>query len=173
MKLIDLALAAAGAAALAVTAVMLANSWGGTYWLLDTVCGAAVLALVLLRRGWAALAVAPAAAVAAGVADQPQEPGPAAALALAVLTARAVARGARLVPAGGLAVVAATWATALPDDDGFTAVTVVNAAAWVLGFAAGVVARVSGTSGAGGAASAGRRAPRAGPGADAAEDRAR
>ncbi|MER7281826.1 hypothetical protein ABT369_46055 [Dactylosporangium sp. NPDC000244] len=173
MKRIDLALAVAVTAALAVTAGMLANSWGGTYWLLDAVCGAAVLALVLLRRGWAALAVALAAAVAAGVADQPQEPGPAAALALAFLGARAVARGAYLVPAGGLAVVVATWATALPDEHGFTAVTVINAAAWVLGLAAGVVARVSGTSGAGGAASPGRRAPRAGAGADAGEDRAR
>ncbi|WP_426511273.1 hypothetical protein ACPPVO_11995 [Dactylosporangium sp. McL0621] len=172
MKLIDLALAAVCAAALGVTAFMLAGSWGGTSWLLDVLAGVAVVVLVVLRSPWS-IAVALAAVAVARVADQPQEPGPAAALALAFLVAWAVPRGAWWVPAGGLAVVAATWASALPDEHGFTPVTVIDAALWGLGLGAGLVARFSGTSGGGGAASRRRPAPAAGAAAGAGADPAR
>src|SRR3954471_19032948 len=69
-------LVAACAAALGVTAYMLADSWGGYSWVLDTVSGAVVCVLLLLRRRWSAapaavLAVALAAAVIARLADLP------------------------------------------------------------------------------------------------------
>jgi len=155
MKLI---IAVVCAAALAVTAYMLSISWGGASWVLDTVSGAAVLALVLLRKAWPALAVALGATILAGVADQPQEPGPGAAVALAYL----VARGTYPVAAAGLAVVVTSWVTA----GGPSTVSIVNAALW----AAGLVALLSGTSGGGAAGSPGRRAPQAGAGAGAAGD---
>ncbi|MFI5909114.1 hypothetical protein [Dactylosporangium sp. NPDC051541] len=146
MKLIDLALAAVCAAALAVTAYMLADSWGGTSWLLDTAAGAAVLILVLLRRRWrsasaAALAVALAATVIARLTDSPQFPGPGTALALAALVAWSVPRSAYWIPVCALCIVLATWATAWPDDNGFTAVTVINAVTWTAGLVAGLAAR--------------------------------
>ncbi|GAA3298933.1 metal transporter [Dactylosporangium vinaceum] len=148
MKLIDLALAAVCTAALAFTAYMLANSWGGTSWLLDTVSGTAVLVLVLLRRRWrpapaAALATALAAALLARLLDCPQAPGPATALALAALVAWSVPRSAFWIPAAALGVVIATYATAWPDDRGFTAVTVINAVAWAAGLVAGLAIRLA------------------------------
>jgi hypothetical protein len=146
MKLIDITLAAGWAVAQGGTAFMLADSWGGTSWLLDAAAGTAVLILVLLRHRWSpapavALLVALAATIAARLADQPQAPGPATALALAALVAWSVRRAAHRIPAGALGVVIATWATALPAENGFTAVTVINIAAWALGLAAGLTAR--------------------------------
>ncbi|WP_433217903.1 hypothetical protein ACQP00_11000 [Dactylosporangium sp. CS-047395] len=167
MKLIDLALAAVCAAALGVTAYLLADSWGGASWALDLGSGATVTVLVLLRRRWrfapaAVLAVALAATIVSRVADQPQEPGPAAALALGVLVAWAVARRTWWIPACALGTVVATWAT----DTGFSAVTVINAAGWVVGV-------VSGTSAAVVAGSPARPAPEAAGEAGAAAGPAR
>jgi hypothetical protein len=134
-----------------VTAYLIADSWGGLYWLFDCVVGVAAGVLALLRgprRTWpvaGGLAVAAVAVVVARVADLPQEPGPVTALALAVL----VGSGIRTLPgpraaavaAGGLTVVVGTWLTALPDAVGFTAVTVVNTATWLVAAALGTSLR--------------------------------
>jgi hypothetical protein len=139
---------------LGLTAYLIADSWGQLYWLFDCVAGMAAGALALLRgphRPWpvlGGLVVAAVAVVVARVADLPQEPGPVTALALAVL----VGSGIRTLPgpraaalaAGGLAVVAGTWLTALPDAAGFTVVTVVNVIAWLVAVALGITLRVAG-----------------------------
>ncbi|SCL70904.1 hypothetical protein GA0070606_5550 [Micromonospora citrea] len=136
---------------LALTAGLLAVSWGGLYWVFDCLAGVAAASLALLRgprRVWpvaGGLAVAAVAVVVARVADLPQEPGPVTALALAVL----VGSGIRTLPgttavavaAGGLTVVGGTWLTALPDAAGLTAVTVVNAVTWLAAVAVGMVLR--------------------------------
>ncbi|MGI5149700.1 hypothetical protein ACQEVC_25750 [Plantactinospora sp. CA-294935] len=141
-------------AGLGLTAYLIADSWGGLYWLFDCVAGTAAGVLALLRgqqRTWpvaGGLAVAAVAVVVARVADLPQEPGPVTALALAVL----VGSGIRTLPgpraaavaAGGLAVVVGTWLTALPDAAGFTAVTVVNTVTWLVAVALGITLRVVG-----------------------------
>ncbi|MEO3927610.1 hypothetical protein ABGB07_27620 [Micromonosporaceae bacterium B7E4] len=141
-------------AGLGLTAYLIADSWGGLYWLFDCVAGMAAGALALLRgpqRTWpvaGGLAVAAVAVVVARVADLPQEPGPVTALALAVL----VGSGVRTLPgpraaavaAGGLAVVVGTWLSALPDAAGFTAVTVVNTVTWLVAMALGITLRVVG-----------------------------
>ncbi|MCX4471524.1 hypothetical protein OOK41_14630 [Micromonospora sp. NBC_01655] len=139
---------------LGLTAYLVADSWGGLYWLFDCVAGAVTGLLALLRgpqRTWpvaGGLAVAAVAIVVAGVADLPQEPGPVTALALAVL----VGSGIRTLPgpraaavaAGGFAVVVGTWLTALPDAAGFTVVTVVNTVTWLVAVALGISLRTAG-----------------------------
>src|SRR5882724_1311200 len=76
---------------LGLTAVLIADSWGGLHWLFDCVVGVVAGGLALLRgpqRAWpvaGGLAVAAVAVVVARIAGLPQEPGPVTALALAVL----------------------------------------------------------------------------------------
>ncbi len=139
---------------LGLTAYLIADSWGGLYWLFDCVVGVAAWVLALLRgpqRTWpvaGGIAVAAVAVVVAWVADLPQEPGPVTALALTVL----VGSGIRTLPgpraaavaAGGLAVVVGTWLTALPDAAGFTVVTVMNTVTWLVAVAFGVSLRAAG-----------------------------
>jgi hypothetical protein len=139
---------------LGLTAYLIADSWGGLYWLFDCVAGTVAGVLALLRgprRTWpvaGGLAVAAVAVVVARVADLPQEPGPVTALALAVL----VGSGIRTLPgpraaagaAGGFTVVVGTWLTALPDAAGFTVVTVVNTVTWLVAVALGTSLRVAG-----------------------------
>ncbi|MEV4481484.1 hypothetical protein [Micromonospora coxensis] len=139
---------------LGLTAFLIAQSWGGLYWLFDCVAGVAAGSLALLRgprRTWpvaGGLAVAAVAVVVARVADLPQEPGPVTALALAVLVSSAVrtlpAPAATAVAAGGLTVVVGTWLTALPDAAGFTPVTVVNAVTWLAAVTLGITLRALG-----------------------------
>ncbi|NUS01010.1 MAG: hypothetical protein HOV97_00450, partial [Nonomuraea sp.] len=110
----EVALGAGLAGVLGFWAVRVADSWGGTRWVLDCVAGAVVCGFALVRRLdrlWAAvggLAVAAVAVVAAGLADLPNEPGPAMALGLSVLVGSAIRalppRPACAVAAGGLAV---------------------------------------------------------------------
>ncbi|GAA3518095.1 sensor histidine kinase [Actinocatenispora rupis] len=130
----DVALAVAVAAMLAVQAVRIADSWGGTYWVVDVVAGAAVCGTVLLRRRGPAstvlgLAVAAATVGAAAYAGLPREPSPAMALSLAVLAAAAVLRR-PVRPALGtagaaVAIIAASWLTGLAS--GSTAVPAIGA----------------------------------------------
>ena len=139
---------------LGLTAYLIADSWGGLYWLFDCVVGVAAGVLALLRgpqRTWPVaigLAVAATAIVVARIADLPQEPGPVTALALAVLVGSGIRTlaGPRAVAvaAGGFAVVAGTWLTALPDAAGFTAVTVVNTVTWLVAATLGISLRVAG-----------------------------
>jgi hypothetical protein len=139
---------------LGVTACLIADSWGGLYWLFDCVAGVVAGLLALLRgpqRTWpvaGGLAVAAVAMVVARVADLPQEPGPVTVLALAVL----VGSGIRTLPgpravavaAGGFTVVVGTWLTALPDAAGFTVVTVVSTVTWLVAVALGISLRAAG-----------------------------
>jgi signal transduction histidine kinase len=98
------------AAALAVQAYAVEDSWGGTYWAFGCGAGLVVCVLALLRQAWAGLVVAAVAIVVAGVAHLPGEPSPAMALGLAVLVGSAIRAGpAVLVAGGGLAVVAGSW----------------------------------------------------------------
>ncbi len=138
---------------LGLTAYLIADSWGGLYWLLDCVAGVVAGVLALLRgpqRTWpvaSGLAVAAVAVVVARVADLPQEPGPVTALALAVLVGSAIRTlpgpRAAAVAAGGFTVVVATWLTALPDAAGFTVVSVVNTVTWLVAVALGISLRVA------------------------------
>lgn len=147
----DAALGLAFVIGLGLTAYLIADSWGGLYWLFDCVVGVAAGALALLRgpgRTWpvaGGLAVAAVAVVVARVADLPQEPGPVTALALAVLVGAGIRNLAKVpataVAAGGFAVVVGTWLTALP---GFTVVTVVNTATWLAAGALGIGLRATG-----------------------------
>ncbi|MEV1315093.1 hypothetical protein AB0J14_03280 [Micromonospora arborensis] len=138
---------------LGLTAYLIADSWGGLYWLPDCVAGAVTGSLALLRgpqRSWpvaAGLAVAVVAIVVAQVADLPQEPGPVTALALAVL----VGSGIRTLPgpraaavaSGAFMVVVGTWLIAFPDEAGFTVVTVVNTVTWLVAVAVGITLRAA------------------------------
>jgi hypothetical protein len=136
---------------LGLTAYLIADSWGGLYWVFDCVAGAAAAALAMLRgprRTWpvaGGLVVAAVAVVVARIADLPQEPGPVTALALAVLVGSGIrtlpGTRAAAVAAGGFAVVVGTWLTALPDAAGFTVVTVVNTATWLVAAALGATLR--------------------------------
>jgi hypothetical protein len=141
-------------AGLGLTAYLIADSWGGLYWLFDCVVGVAAGVLALLRgpqRAWPVvigLAVAATAIVVARVADLPQEPGPVTALALAVLVGSGIRTlaGPRAVAvaAGGFAVAAGTWLTAIPDAAGFTVVTVVSAVTCLVAVTLGISLRVAG-----------------------------
>jgi hypothetical protein len=139
---------------LGLTAYLIADSWGGLYWLFDCVAGVVAGLLALLRGPqptWpvaGGLAVAAVAIVVARVADLPQELGPVTVLALAVL----VGSGIRTLPgphaaaiaAGGFTVVVGTWLTALPDAAGFTVVTVVSTVTWLVAMALGISLRTAG-----------------------------
>ena len=139
---------------LGLTAYLIADSWGGLYWLFDGVVGAVAGVLALLRgprRTWPAvggLAVAAIATVVARIADLPQEPGPVTALALAVLVGAAIRTlsgpRATAIAVGGFAVVVGTWLTALPDAAGFTTVTLLNLLTWLAAVAVGVGLRITG-----------------------------
>jgi hypothetical protein len=101
------------------TAYMIINSWGGTYWVFDSVVAVAVCSLALFRErqpvrtSIAGLVVAAVAVVASLVADLPQEPGPITALALSVLVGSAIRtsqpQAAGGIAVGGLVVVLGTW----------------------------------------------------------------
>ncbi len=94
---------------IAATALLLADSWGGTSWLLTTFVGVVVCSLALLRErhragtAVAGLGVGAAAVAVSGVAELPQEPGPATAFGLSVLVGSAV-RALPPAQAGGIAV---------------------------------------------------------------------
>ncbi|MEV4513256.1 histidine kinase [Dactylosporangium sp. NPDC049525] len=153
MRLVgNIGLAVALAAVVAGTAVAIAASWGGAYFLPGAAAGILTGAAALLRhRGGrlraavAGLAVAAAAVVAAHVAGLPAEPGPATALALAVLvgsvTRVAPVRTVAAVAAAGLAVVA-VGAFTHPGWSGAFAVTVFGALAWAGGVLTGGALRL-------------------------------
>ncbi|GAB3830024.1 sensor histidine kinase [Dactylosporangium cerinum] len=152
MRLVgNLGLAVALAMVVAGTAVAIAASWGGAYFLPGAAAGTLVGAAALLRhRGRAraavvGLAVAAAAVAAAQVAGLPAEPGPATALALAVLvgsvTRVAPVRTVVTVAAAGLAVVA-VGALSHPGSSGAFAVTVFGGLAWAGGVLTGGVLRL-------------------------------
>jgi signal transduction histidine kinase len=143
-------LGAAFAVALAGQAVSIATSWGGAYWVFDCAVGAVVCAFAVVRQrhlaGTAAagLLVAAMAIVVAQLAGLPTEPGPAMALGLAVLTGAAVRRLpirlAGAIAAGGLAVVAGSFATAWPPPS--SAVPTLSALFWLAGVACGLGLRL-------------------------------
>ncbi|GAB3800022.1 hypothetical protein GCM10027605_14770 [Micromonospora zhanjiangensis] len=148
----DAGLAVGLVVVLAGTAVALATSWGGSYWLFGCVTGASVCVLAVLRHrhrfgtAVAGLAVAAASVVAAWAAGLPAEPGPAMALGLAVLLASAVrtlpAAPAGAVATAGLLVVAATrLLPAHPTSAALTRATVWNAVAWSAAVAVGLASR--------------------------------
>jgi hypothetical protein len=139
---------------LGLTTYLIADSWGGLYWVFDCLTGVVAGVLALLhgpRRTWpvaGGLAVAAVAVVVARVFGLPQEPGPVTALALAVLVGSGIrtlpGRRAAAVTAGGFAVVLGTWLAALPDAAGFTVVTLVNTVTWLVAVALGIALRVAG-----------------------------
>ncbi|MEO3787982.1 hypothetical protein ABGB12_32035 [Actinocorallia sp. B10E7] len=144
-KATDICLGLVFASGLAFTAYMLIVSWGGAYWLLDTVAGTTVAVLALARErnrlvtAVAGLAVSAAAIGISDIADLPREPGPATSLALAVLVGSAIrglsARAAWAVSAGGLVVVTGAWTA------GGGAVAVWATLGWLSAVAAGTALR--------------------------------
>ncbi|RZQ60991.1 metal transporter [Amycolatopsis suaedae] len=145
---VDVGMGVVFAMALAVTAYLLADSWGGGYWVFGCTTGAVVcvLAMTWRHRMWAApagLVVAATAIPVASVAGLPAEPGPGTALGLSVLVGSAIrtlgAPGATAVAAGGLAIVAGTWLT-----DGATAVAMLNSVGWLAALVIGLWPRLAG-----------------------------
>ncbi|MFI5837544.1 sensor histidine kinase [Micromonospora sp. NPDC051300] len=144
----DLGLAVVFALGVAVTAVMIANSWGPRYAVPDALVGVVVCALALARRRGrvrAAVAGLAVAAVAVGVsfvADLPQEPGPVSGLALAVLVGSVVRarprRTAAAVAGAGLLVIAGSLLTSRDNQHGLTAVTVLDTLCWLAAIAVGL-----------------------------------
>lgn len=136
---------------LACTAFMISDSWGAGYGIFNGVVGAIVCILALLRgldrfrTAVAGLGVAALAVVVSLVADLPQEPGPIAGLALAVLIGSAIrtlpAQTAAAVAAGGLLVLVGSWLSALDNQGGFTAVTVLDVLGWLAAVAVGLSLR--------------------------------
>ncbi|MGI5239415.1 sensor histidine kinase [Dactylosporangium sp. CA-139066] len=148
-RLVDAALALVVAALLAATALALAASWGGLFWLPGLACGAAVGAIALLRRrsplpaAVAGLVVAAGGVIAARVAGLPVEPQPALAVGLAALVASAVrrlgVRPAAAVAGAALATLAAgPLLSARPTSGGATVVAVADVLIWVAGAGAGL-----------------------------------
>ncbi|MFL1377876.1 sensor histidine kinase [Nocardiopsis protaetiae] len=147
----DAALAAVLAAAIAFQAYNVASTWGGGHWWPGAAAGAAVAVIALVRRrGRAVAAVAGLCVAAAAVPVSwwfglPAEPGPAAALPLAVLTASAVrhlpVRAACAVAAGGLAVVGTAALPELGSSSGMPVVWL-NLVLWLGGVAAGLGPRL-------------------------------
>ncbi|MDG6103190.1 two-component sensor histidine kinase [Dactylosporangium aurantiacum] len=147
----NIGLGALLATVVAGTAVAIAASWGGAYFLPGALAGTLAGAAALLRlRGRvraavAGLAVAAVAVVAAGAAGLPAEPGPASAVALAVLvgsvTRVAPARVVAAVATAGLAVVAAGGFTR-PGSSGAFAVTTFALLAWAGGVLTGGALRL-------------------------------
>jgi signal transduction histidine kinase len=141
------------AAALAVTAIALADSWGGDYWLFDCAAGLVVCVIALVRRrhraraAVAGLAVAATAILVARIAQLPSEPGPAMILGLSVLVGSAIrtlpAAPAGAIAATGFAVVAGTRLLAAhPSSSALTTVTVLNGAGWLAALAIGLGLRL-------------------------------
>ncbi|MDG4800299.1 histidine kinase [Micromonospora sp. WMMD980] len=149
--LLDLGLAVVFALGVAVTAVMIADSWGTRYAVPDVLVGVVVCALALARRrgrvraAAAGLAVAAVAVGVSFVADLPQEPGPVSGLALAVLVGSVVRarprRTAAAVAGAGLLVIAGSLLTSLDNQHGVTAVTVLDTLCWLAAVAVGVALR--------------------------------
>jgi signal transduction histidine kinase len=148
----DVALAVVLATVLVATAVALATSWGGYYWVFGAAVGSVVSALALLRRrdrfalAIAALTVTGAAIAVARVAGLPEEPAPATALALAVLVASAVRRlpalQAVVVAGGGLVTVVGSWLAAVPFLLAPSPVSAVGGVSWLAAVAAGLGGRL-------------------------------
>ena len=143
---VDAGLGVVFAAALAVTAFAIADSWGGGYWLFGCAAGAVVCVLALTRRhrAWAAVAgltVAATAIPVAWIAHLPAEPSPAMALGLSVLVGSAIrtlpAPWAAAIATGGLAIVAGAWLT-----DGVTVVAGLNSAGWLAALGIGLWMRL-------------------------------
>ncbi|MGC7095378.1 sensor histidine kinase [Amycolatopsis lurida] len=134
------------AAALAITAYAIADTWGGDYWVFGCATGAvvAVLAMTCRHQVWAVgagLGIAAITVLVAQVAHLPAEPGPATALGLSVLVGSAIrtlpAPGAAGIAAGGLAVVAGTWITGTG-----TTVAVLNSVFWLAAVGTGLGLRL-------------------------------
>ncbi|GII34127.1 sensor histidine kinase [Planotetraspora mira] len=146
---VDAGLGVVFAAVLAVTAVGIADSWGGGYWQFDCAAGAVVCVIALVRRrdrAWAAiagLAVAAVAILATRFVHLPAEPGPAMTLALSVLVGSAIrwlpVPSAGAIASAGFAVVAGTWLATPPDSSG--AVPRLNGAGWLAALAIGLFLR--------------------------------
>jgi hypothetical protein len=144
--LVNMGLGVVFALGIAFTAYMLIDSWGEGYWINSTAVAVVMCGFALLRerqRLWTAaagVAVAAVAVVVSMVADLPQEPSPMAALALAVLVGSSIRRlPARLsvaIAAGGVAVIALTWAS------GHSGVTVMATMLVVGGLVVGPLLRV-------------------------------
>lgn len=142
----DLGLGIVFAATLVGTAIAIATTWGGAYWLFDCAAGTVVCLIALARRrhrAWAAaagLAVAATAIPVAELAELPSEPGPAMILGLGVLVGSALrslpARSAAAVATGGLAVVVGAWLA------GFSGVAVFSTAGWLATVVVGLGLRV-------------------------------
>ncbi|GAA1555737.1 hypothetical protein GCM10009827_090660 [Dactylosporangium maewongense] len=147
----NIGLAAALAIVVAGTAVAIAASWGGAYFLPGALAGtlAGVAALLRhrgrLRAAVAGLTVAAVAVSAAPIAGLPAEPGPAVSLALAVLVGSVTRVGplrvAAWIAAASLAVIA-VGAFAHPGESGAFAVTMFGALAWAAGLLIGVGLRL-------------------------------
>ncbi|MBB5954331.1 signal transduction histidine kinase [Saccharothrix tamanrassetensis] len=148
----DAGLIVGHAAALAITAFAIADSWGGGYWVFGCAAGLVMGALALMRRrhpGWAAgvgLAVAAVAIVVAQVAHLPAEPGPAAAVGLYVLIGSAIRalpiRWAATIATAGLALVVGAGLTAPASPSGVPAVLTFNGAGWLAALATGLGLRL-------------------------------
>jgi signal transduction histidine kinase len=148
----DAALGTVLAATTVLTAVALADSWGGRSWVLDAATGALTGAAVLLRRrallpvAVAGLVVAAVAVLIARLGALPHEPGPAPVLALVVLVASAI-RGLPAAPAVGvataaLAVVLAGGVAAGPGSSATAAILLSSLLAWLAAVAAGLGLRL-------------------------------
>ncbi|QWF83313.1 sensor histidine kinase [Amycolatopsis sp. CA-230715] len=148
----DAGLIVVHAAALVVTAVAVANSWGGGYWVFGCAAGLVMGVLALARHRhprWAAgvaLAVAGTAVAVARIAHLPAEPGPAAALGLSVLIGSAVRtlpiRSAAVIATTGLVLVVGAGLTAPASSSGVPAVTTFNGAGWLAALATGLGLRL-------------------------------
>jgi hypothetical protein len=131
------------AAAIAVTAFAIGDTWGGGYWVFGCATGAVVSMFALMRwyhRALAAVAgltVAAAAIMVARLAQLPAEPSPATALGLSVLVGSAIrtlpSPWATTIATGGLAIVVGTWLT-----DGGTAIAALNSAGWLAALVTGL-----------------------------------
>lgn len=148
----NIGLAAALATLVAGTAVAIAGSWGGAYFLPGAVAGTLAGAAALLRgrvqpqrAAFGGLLVAAVAVLAAQLAGLPAEPGPAVSFALAVLIGSvsrvASPKVAGAVAAAGLAVVA-VGALTYPSGSGAFAVILFGALAWAGGVLTGVTLRL-------------------------------
>ncbi|WHT23308.1 histidine kinase [Crossiella sp. CA-258035] len=143
----DTGLGVALAAALAITAFAIADSWGGGYWVVGCATGLVLGVLALLRRrhlagaAVAGLTVAATAVLLARLAHLPAEPGPATTLGLSVLIGSAVRTlsipWASAIAAGGLALVAGS---ALAQSE--SAVTMLGVAGWLAALATGLGLRL-------------------------------
>ncbi|MEU5527826.1 hypothetical protein ABZ744_12885 [Micromonospora chersina] len=138
---------------LAFTAFMISDSWGTGYAIFNGTVGVLVCLLALLRgvdrfrTAVAGVGLAAVAVVVSLVADLPQEPGPITGLALAVLVGSALRalpfQTAAAIGAGGLLVVVGSYLSALDNQNGFSAVTVLDALGWLAAVAAGLTLRGS------------------------------